>query len=86
MKLYIKKINNEILIKDRRNIVIRIENKTIFNPTEEMIFADGWAEYIEPELTEEEIFEKAKTMKIEEILIYDSSDEVNTFYMDENKI
>lgn len=54
MKQYIK--NGEI--KSRKNIVVRItkevngEQKTfqVINPTEEMILADGWVEYV-PEVT-----------------------------------
>ena len=53
---------------------------------EEMILADGWIEYIIPEPTEKELFERAKARKIEEIFNYDSSDEVNIFYMGESKI
>lgn len=55
MKQYIK--NGEI--KSRKNIVVRItkevngEQKTfqVINPTEEMILADGWVEYVTPEAT-----------------------------------
>lgn len=44
MKLYKK--NNEI--KTQRQIVIRKDGMATYNPTEEMILADGWVEYILP--------------------------------------
>ena len=42
---------------------------------------EDWEEYIPPvvEYTEEELLEEAKKNKIEEILMYDSSDSVNIF-------
>jgi hypothetical protein len=48
-----------------------------------MILSDGWVEYIEPvyEPTEEEILNGEKEYKIEEILRYDSSQEINCFYI-----
>ena len=54
-----------------------------YNPTEEMILADGWEEYIPvvEEPTEEEIFNREKEHTIEEIMRYDSSEEVNIFYV-----
>jgi hypothetical protein len=42
MKMYIK--NGVVKLKNK--IVIEKENKNIFNPTEEMILADGWVEYV----------------------------------------
>ena len=51
-----------------------------------MLLNDGWVEYIKPEPSAEEVLEKAKNYKIEEILAYDSSDEVNIFYISEMPI
>jgi hypothetical protein len=61
MKQYIKTIDKKQVIKTRNNIVLRvnrvIEDKDgthkevtlqVFNPSEEMILADGWVEYIPP--------------------------------------
>lgn len=54
-----------------------------YNPTEEMILADGWVEYVVPvyEPTEEEVLNREKEDKIREITRYDSSNEVNCFYI-----
>jgi hypothetical protein len=53
----------------------------VFNPTHEMLINDGWELYTIPEPTEEEIFNKTKREKINEINHYDSSGEVNIFYI-----
>jgi hypothetical protein len=44
MKQYIK--DNKIKL--QRDIIVIVSNKQIINPTEEMILADGWQEYIPP--------------------------------------
>ena len=44
MKKYIK--DNKI--KTAKQIIIRKDGKQIINPTEEMILANGWVEYIAP--------------------------------------
>lgn len=77
MKQYIK----DGIILPVSRIIIYTENSQIFNPTEEMLLNDGWVEYVKPEPSTEEVLEKAKNSKIEEILAYDSSDEVNIFYI-----
>lgn len=77
MKLYKK--NNEI--KTQRQIVIRKEGMATYNPTEEMILADGWVEYIIPEPTEDELFARAKQNLKNEIVHHDSSSEVNEFFI-----
>ena len=46
MKKYTKVINGLSVIKTRKQIVIKKDGMTTFNPTEEMIFADGWTEHI----------------------------------------
>ena len=88
MKRYIKdgqiKTQNHIVIKGQRTIKDKDGNDKVvgtntFNPTEEMILADGWEEYITP--VYEPTIEDIRKRKKEEILRYDSSDEVNTFYM-----
>ena len=60
-------------------IVIVKDDMQIFNPTEEMILEDGWEEYVTEEYvpTTEEILKTEKTYKIEKILAYDSSSDVN---------
>lgn len=81
MKTYTK--NGQI--KQANRIVVRItkevngEQKTfqVINPTEEMILADGWVEYVAPEPTVEDY----RRDKIREITRYDSSSDVNCFYI-----
>ena len=86
MKIYTKIIDTRQVIKPANKIIIHKDGFQTINPSEEMILADGWIEYIIPEPTEKELFERAKARKIEEIFNYDSSDEVNIFYMGESKI
>lgn len=92
MKRYIKdgqiKTRNQIVIKGQRIINDKVINTNTYNPTEEMILADGWEEYITPvyEPTEEEIFNREKEYIKEEILRYDASSEVNEFYVNDAPI
>lgn len=85
MKKYTKTINNKQVIKLANKIIINKDGMNTFNPTEEMILADGWVEYIEPvyEPTEEELLNEAKKRMIDHITRHDSSDEVNVFYIGE---
>lgn len=81
MKYYIK--NNKV--KSAKQIIVYRNGMQTINPSEELILADGWIEYI-PEVyepTEEEILAETKERKIEDILYYDSSKEVNSFFMKE---
>jgi hypothetical protein len=79
MKLYEKIINgkqvrktrNQIVIKGQRTIKDKDGNDKVvgtntYNPTEEMILADGWIEYVTPvyEPTEEEIANREKAFEI----------------------
>lgn len=88
MKRYIKdgiiKTRNQIVIKGQRTIKDKDGNDKVvgtntYNPTEEMILADGWEEYVTP--VYEPTIEDYRKRKKDEILRYDSSDEVNAFYM-----
>lgn len=51
----------------------------VFNPTEEMLLAEGWQEWVEPTPTPEELLARAKAEKIAALEAYDSSDSVNSF-------
>jgi hypothetical protein len=55
-----------------------------------MILEDGWVEYIKtvniPSPTFEEILERYRSYKIEDIMKYDSSSEVNEFFLGEASI
>jgi hypothetical protein len=83
MKKYFKKIDGKTVYKTRQQIVIAKDGMNTYNPTEEMTLNDGWEEYIPVviEPTEEELFNREKEYIIEEIVRYDSSEEVNIFYM-----
>lgn len=83
MKKYFKEINGKNVYKTRQQITISKNGMTTYNPSEEMIFEDGWTEYVPvvEEPTEEELFNREKEHMIEEITRYDSSEEVNIFYV-----
>ena len=53
-----------------------------------MILADGWVEYAPGsyEPTEEEILNREKEFKIEQIIRHDSSPEVNCFYIGDQEL
>lgn len=48
MKKYTKTINGQIVVKAQSQIVIRKRGMQIINPSEAMILADGWVEYVPP--------------------------------------
>ena len=88
MKLYEKIIDSKKQIKPRNKIVITKNGLSTYNPTEEMLFADGWVEHI-PEIhipTEEEILNEAKNSVIDIIIDFDSSEEVNSFYINDQEM
>ena len=93
MKQYVKEIDGNTVIKTRNQIVIKsqrtIKDKdgndkvvtmNTYNPTEEMVLADGWVEYIAPEprpIPEKVLIERARRGKLDELHRYDESNEVN---------
>lgn len=92
---FIKTTDNNIMIKMRKHIILnRVENiknpetgetesvnMQTFNPTDEMLFADGWELYITPELTSEQILFNARKDKKRDIEEYDKSSDINEFYI-----
>ena len=85
--LFIK--DNEI--KARKSIVLKIERENgrmsqVFNPTDKMLEEQGWVRYVPPTPTDEEIFQREKQHKLNEIQHYDSSREVNNFYIGEHSV
>lgn len=46
MKRYTKEINGRQVVKYRQNIILSKDGMNIYNPTEEMLLADGWVEYV----------------------------------------
>ena len=79
MKKYIK--DNKI--KTRNEIVIVKDKKQYICPSEELLLAEGWVEYVPVvyEPTEEELLLKEKELIKGQITRYDSSEEVNMFYV-----
>lgn len=75
-KRYYKIIDGQTVFFDRK---LRHDGMITYNPTEEMILADGWLEYVEPEPTPEELLERARQNKLADIDAYDSSLNVNEF-------
>lgn len=74
---YIKTIDGKTIIKNANQIIIRTATEQIINPTEAMILADGWVEYVpQPYIP---TLEEVKAKKVDEILAYDSSGDVNEF-------
>lgn len=64
MKRYIK----DGKIKRRNEIVIRKDGMNTYNPTEEMILADGWVEYVPP-VVEPSVPKKSRRQVMEEIVL-----------------
>ena len=83
MKKYIKIIEGKSIIKPLKEIIVYKDNKQIINPSEELILADGWVEYVQKPtvLSDDEILQKEKEIAIDALLEYDSSEDVNIFYM-----
>lgn len=79
MKKYKKEINGKVEVKTLKDIVLSKDGNVVFNPTEEMVLADGWTEYVFQrfELPMEMQLQQAKGRKIREIERYDESSEVN---------
>ena len=77
MKRYSKVIDGKTIIRRADEIVVKGNGSQTFNPTEAMILADGWVEYIPQPYVP--TLEEIKANKVEEILAYDSSSEVNEF-------
>lgn len=84
-KLFIKIIDNKILIKKRNQIIINDGNLQYINPTEKMILENGWEIYNDTvpddEIVNENIItiESVRENKINQILEYDASEHVNLF-------
>lgn len=80
MKRYKKEIDGKTVIKTLKEIVIRKDGRVTYNPTEDMVLADGWVEYVPPTPSEpsaEVLLERAKKRKLLDLYAYDESSEVN---------
>ena len=59
---------------------LMVNGMQIYNPSEELLLAAGWMEYVEPpvpEPTPQQLLEQARVEKLMEIESYDSSSDVN---------
>jgi hypothetical protein len=81
MKRYTKEINGKSVVMRRRDIIIHKDGKMVFSPTEEMLIADGWGVYVAPQPTDEQMLKQAVASKVRAIEVYDTSSEVNEFYV-----
>lgn len=77
MKRYTKEIDGKTVIKTRKDIIIHKNGMNTYNPSEEILLADGWVEYVQPQPTEEELLQRARRGKLDELYRYDESKEVN---------
>lgn len=80
MKRFYKQIDGKNVIKTLKEIVIRRDGRVTYNPTEEMVLADGWVECVEPEpkpVPENILIARARIKKLNELRKYDGSSEVN---------
>ncbi len=76
-KRYYKVINGENVF--FKGNVLYTDEATIVNPTEEQMLAAGWMVYVEPEPSNAEKLAAAKAEKIMQIEMYDASDAVEQF-------
>lgn len=80
MKQYIKEIDGVAVVKNKNKIVLRtttivakkdgkeeVVSLNVYNPTEEMILADGWVEYIHQ--VEPQPYKKSRMEVMQEIVI-----------------
>ena len=83
MKLYTKIIDGQTYTMPANKIVVIKDGMQIFNPTEEILFSDGWKEHVASviELTEEQLLIQAKESKILDINEYDNSENINKCYI-----
>ncbi len=80
MKRFKKLIDGNIVVKTLKEIVIRKDGRVTYNPTEEMVLADGWVEYVPPTPSKpsaDVLLKRAKKMKLDELHKFDESSEVN---------
>ena len=86
MKRYKKIIDGQTTIMSSKKIVIIKDGMQIINPTEEMILADGWEEYVEPVPSDYVKLVTARRDKRFEVERYDTSHDVNEFYVSNQPI
>lgn len=80
---YYKIIDGKLIIRDSKNIVVYKNGKQIINPSLIIIQDDGWAEYIENQDTNEDLMQSTINARIDDILQYDKSSDIESFYIDD---
>ena len=75
------KARNEIMLKSRTEVDGKVRTRLVVCPSEELLLADGWEVYTQSEPTAEELLQRAKTRKKNEIKAFDKSSEVNEFFV-----
>lgn len=70
MKKYSKIIDGKTVVKAANRIVVQTDDAQIFNPTEEMILADGWEEYIEQPV----VRTKSRMQVVQELVVKQFND------------
>lgn len=78
-KVYVKEIDGQTVKKKAKDIVLKTTRGIVFNPSEAMLLADGWTEYVRPTPPEP----TAKERKKAEIERHDKSSAVNQFFIGE---
>ena len=86
MKEYKKVIDGRATVLSGNKIIIIKDGMQTINPSEEMILADGWVEYVAPVPSDYVKLVTARRDKRFEIERYDTSHEVNEFYVSEQPI
>lgn len=80
MERFAKVIDGKTVVKTLKEIVIRRDGRVTYNPTDDMVLADGWVEYIPPkpvEPTEGELLNMEKEHILRRLYRFDESSEVN---------
>ena len=80
MKKYSKVIDGELVIKPANEIIIKYNGFSLIEPGHNQILDDGWEFYSQTDEDYQKDLVKRKNELIEEIIDYDSSDNVNIFY------
>ena len=86
MKQYTKQIEGRTVIKPRNKIVVVANGRQYINPSEEILYADGWSDYVIPEPTAEELLQRTRQRKAREIERYDKSSAVEEFTLKDNAL
>lgn len=86
MKQYTKQIDGKAVVKALNEITIRKDGTVTYNPTEDMVIADGWTEHTPSSVISEERRAKIAEVRARQrlrtnIQRYDTSSEVNAFYV-----